>query len=206
MNRAYSVLAVKAMDDDERVITGTATTPSVDRMGDIVEPLGVTFKNPMPLLHQHDNDRPVGTVKFDKPTVQGITFTARMPKIDEPGPLKDRVDTAWGEVKNGLVRAVSIGFRPIEYSFIENGGIRFQEIEVYELSLVSVPAQADAVISTIKAFDVGAPAESGRPVRPSADDQDKAAPGRDIRVVKLAAPARDRASPFVIRSIKRNEQ
>jgi HK97 family phage prohead protease len=203
MNRAYSVLAVKAMDDDERVITGTATTPSVDRMGDIVEPLGVTFKNPMPLLHQHDNDRPVGTVKFDKPTVQGITFTARMPKIDEPGPLKDRVDTAWGEVKNGLVRAVSIGFRPIEYSFIENGGIRFQEIEVYELSLVSVPAQADAVISTIKAFDVGAPAESGRPVRTSADDHGKAASGQIVRVVKLTAPARDRAPPFIIRSIKR---
>ncbi|MGY3607658.1 MULTISPECIES: HK97 family phage prohead protease [unclassified Bradyrhizobium] len=203
MNRAYSVLAVKAMDEDERVITGTATTPSVDRMGDIVEPLGVKFKNPLVLLHQHDSDRPVGMVKFDKPTAQGVTFEARLPKIEEPGPLKDRVDMAWGEVKNGLVRAVSIGFRPIEYSFIENGGIRFSEIEVYELSLVSVPAQADAVISAIKSFDVGAPAESERPVRPSATDQGMAASGPRVRVVKLADPARDRASPFIIRSIKR---
>lgn len=203
MNRAYSILDIKAVSDDERVITGIATTPSVDRVGDVVEPLGVQFKNPLVLLHQHDHDRPIGTVKFDKPTAKGVTFEARLPKIDEPGPLKDRVDTAWGEVKNGLVRAVSIGFRPIEYSFIENGGIRFSEIEVYELSLVSVPAQADAVISAIKSFDVGAPADAGRPVRPSATDQGKAAPGQIVRVVKLAAPARDRASPFVIRSIKR---
>jgi len=203
MNRAYSVLSVKAMDDDQRMITGIATTPSVDRMGDIIEPLGVKFQNPLALLHQHDSDRPVGTVKFDKPTAQGVTFQAQLPKIDEPGPLKDRVDTAWGEVKNGLVRAVSIGFRPIEYSFIENGGIRFSQIEVYELSLVSVPAQADAMISTIKAFDVGAPADAGRPTRPSPSDQGKAASGQIVRVVKLTDPARDRASPFVIRSIKR---
>jgi hypothetical protein len=50
-------------------------------MGDIVEPLGVKFKNPMPLLHQHDSEKPVGTVKFDKPTKDGITFTAQLPVI-----------------------------------------------------------------------------------------------------------------------------
>jgi uncharacterized protein len=203
MNRAYSILAVKAMDDDQRIITGIATTPSVDRVGDIVEPLGVQFRNPLVLLHQHDSDRPVGTVRFDKPTAAGITFRAELPTIDVPGPLKDRVDTAWGEVKNGLVRAVSIGFRPIEYSYIEDGGIRFSQIEVFELSLVSIPAQAEAIISTIKKFDLGAPAEAGRPARPQDSERDKAAAGRDVRIVRLAAPARDRAPPFVIRSIKR---
>lgn len=203
MNRAYSVLAIKAMGDDERVITGVATTPSVDRVGDIIDPLGVKFKNPLALLHQHDGDRPIGTVKFNKPTAEGITFEARIPKIAEPGPLKDRVDTAWGEVKNGLVRAVSIGFRPIEYSFIENGGIHFKEVEVFELSLVSIPAQAEAIISTIKSFDVGAPVDAGRPVRASDIDKDKAASGHDVRVVKLTASARDRAPSFVPRLIKR---
>lgn len=174
MNRAYSVLTVKAVDEDQRVIRGTATTPTPDRMGDIVEPMGVRFKNPLALLHQHDADRPVGTVKFDKPTKNGITFEARLPVIAEPGPLKDRVDTAWGEVKAGLVRAVSIGFRAIEYTFIEpTGGIRFTETEVLELSLVSVPANADAVISTIKSIDrplLAAsgkePQEADRPARP----------------------------------------
>jgi hypothetical protein len=53
MDRAYSLLEVKAVDDAARVIRGVATTPTPDRVGDIVEPLGVRFKNPLPLLHQH---------------------------------------------------------------------------------------------------------------------------------------------------------
>ena len=90
MNRAYSVLDVKSVDTEKRIIRGTATTPTPDRMGDIVEPLGVEFKNPMPLLWQHQSDKPVGTVKFDKPTKNGITFVAQLAQIDEPGTLKDR--------------------------------------------------------------------------------------------------------------------
>jgi len=175
MNRMYSVLHVKAVEEEQRIIRGVATTPNPDRVGDIVEPLGVQFKNPMPLLHQHDHTRPVGTVTFDKPTKNGITFEARLPKIEEPGPLRDRVETAWGEIKAGLVRAVSIGFRALEYAFLDGGGIRFTETEVLELSLVSVPANADAMISTIKSIDAPLLAATGkepkatdRPVRPGA--------------------------------------
>lgn len=163
MNRAYSILTVKAVEEnDQRIIRGVATTPTPDRMGDIVEPLGVKFKNPMPLLHQHDAEKPVGTVKFDKPTKDGITFEASLPMIAEPGPLKDRVDTAWQEVKAGLIRAVSIGFRALEYAFIEGGnGIRFIESEVLELSLVSVPANAGATITEIKSIDTSLRAATG---------------------------------------------
>jgi hypothetical protein len=125
MHRMYSLLTVKAVEDEKRIIRGTATTPQPDRIGDIVEPLGVKFKNPLPLLHQHRSDQPVGTVRFDKPTKDGITFEARLPQIEEPGPLKDRVDTAWGEIKAGLVRAVSIGFRSLEHAVMETGGLRF---------------------------------------------------------------------------------
>lgn len=175
MNRMYSVLTVKAVEEEQRIIRGVATTPNPDRVGDIVEPLGVQFKNPMPLLHQHDHDKPVGTVTFDKPTKNGVAFEAKLPKIEEPGPLRDRIETAWGEVKAGLVRAVSIGFRSLEHSWMDDGGIRFIATEVLELSLVSVPANADAVISTIKSIDAPLLAASGkepratdRPARPGA--------------------------------------
>lgn len=167
-HRAYSVLEIKAVDEDKREITGVATTPSTDRTGDIVEPLGVKFKNPMPLLWQHRTDQPVGKVWFDKPTKNGIKFTARLPKIQDPGPLKDRVDTAWGEVKADLVSAVSIGFKEIEYSRIEGGGIRYIETEVLELSLVTIPANADATIQTIKSIDADLLAASGQ--QQEADD------------------------------------
>ncbi|MDE4619624.1 phage major capsid protein [Sinorhizobium meliloti] len=169
MNRMYSVLTVKAVEEEQRIIRGVATTPNPDRVDDIVEPLGVRFKNPMPLLHQHDHHKPVGTVTFDPPTKDGITFEAKLPKIEEAGPLRDRIETAWGELKAGLVRAVSIGFRSLEHSWMDDGGIRFIQTEVLELSLVSVPANADAVISTIKSIDRPLLAASGK--EPKADDR-----------------------------------
>jgi HK97 family phage major capsid protein/HK97 family phage prohead protease len=156
MNRAYSLLEVKNFEEDRRILTGVATTPTPDRVGDIVEPFGVKFANPLPLLHQHRSDQPVGHVTFKKPTKDGITFEARLPHIKEAGPLKDRVDTAWAEVKAGLVRGVSIGFRGIESELMDTGGIRFKETEVMELSLVTVPANAEATIHNIKSFDTAA--------------------------------------------------
>lgn len=205
MNRAYSVLEVRALDESARKFSGVATTPSVDRVGDIIDPLGVKFTNPLVLLHQHRHDAPIGTVKFKKPTKDGIEFEAEMPKIDEPGPLQDRVNTAWGEVKHGLVRATSVGFRPIEYSFMENGGVRYSEVEVYELSIVSIPANADAVISTVKSIDQQVRKEAGIEDDPlpeiPAPQESKAATGyKALPVVKVGTTARDRA-PFVIRRI-----
>jgi len=150
---AYSLLEVKALNEDKREITGVATTPEPDRVGDIVEPMGVKFKNPLPLLWQHDHSKPVGTVKFEKPTKDGIRFVATLPVIAEEGKLKEMVDLAWQAVKAKLVRGVSIGFRPLEYSYLDGGGVRFTESEVYELSLATVPMNAGATIEAIKSLD-----------------------------------------------------
>jgi hypothetical protein len=78
IGRAYSVLDVKAIKEDQRVIEGIATTPSTDRMGDIIEPLGIEFENPMPLLWQHDRKEPIGHATFAKATKDGIRFRARI--------------------------------------------------------------------------------------------------------------------------------
>ena len=166
MNRAYSVLNIKALDDEQRVITGVATTPSPDRVGDVVEPMGVEFKNPLPLLWQHEHDKPVGTVQFDQPTEKGITFTARLADVKDEGKLKDRIDEAWQSLKANLVRGVSIGFRPIEYSWLDEGGIRFIKSEVFELSLVTIPANAEATINTIKSLDRKQLAAQGKKAAP----------------------------------------
>lgn len=197
MNRAYSILTVKSVEEDQRIIRGVATTPSPDRVGDIVEPLGVKFNNPMPLLWQHQADKPVGTVRFDKPTKDGITFEAKLATIDEPGNLKDRIDEAWQSVKAGLVSAVSIGFRALEYAFMESGGIRFSESEVMELSLVTIPANAEATITAIKSIDTeiraasGIPDGEGRPVPPGvtgkATPKVKSAPKEGKKMTKTIA-------------------
>lgn len=152
--KMYSVLEVKQIDDELRFLRGVATTPTPDRSGDIVEPLGVAFKNPLPLLWQHDARQPVGQAKLGRPTEEGISFEARIPKVTEPGKLKDRLDEVWQSLKAGLVRGVSIGFTALEASFLKDGGIHFIKTEVVELSLVTIPANAEAGIAEIKAYDL----------------------------------------------------
>jgi HK97 family phage prohead protease len=164
MDRAYSLLEVRSFDDETRVIEGIASTPTADRMGDIVEPMGAKFALPMPLLWQHQHDKPVGFVEFAKPTKAGIPFKARIVKIEEPGALKDRVDEAWQSVKANLVRAVSIGFRALEYSRMDDGGLRFLSWEWMELSLVTIPANNEAVITAVKKLDREHLSSSGREV------------------------------------------
>lgn len=199
-NRAYSFLEVKSIDEDKRVIRGIATTPTVDRMGDIIDPLGVKFDNPMAFLWQHRHDQPIGQVKFEKPTKSGIDFEATIASIDEPGTLKDRLDEAWQSIKLGLVRAVSIGFRPIEYAFMENGGIRYSEAEVYELSAVTIPANSDALITQVKSIDAALRAEAGIPDPEIPSEPDPLPEGKKAVVVRLGKAAQDRA-PFTIRRI-----
>jgi HK97 family phage major capsid protein len=163
MNRAYSTFEIKAVSEETRTITGWATTPEVDRVGDIVEPLGVQFKNPMPLLMHHEHDEPVGLAEFGTPTAKGVPFTATFPVITEDGDLKDRIEEAWQSVKALLIRAVSIGFRSIESENIAGTwGTRYIKSEVFELSLVTIPCNVSAVIQTIKSYDFGAPAASGK--------------------------------------------
>lgn len=162
-NRAISMLQIRGVDEGARTFRGWATTPDVDRVGDVINPLGATFEREIPLLHQHKHDAPIGTVRLKKPTKDGIEFEAKIPKINEPPALKERVDVAWSEVVHGLVPAVSIGFKPIEYSFMDTGGIKYEAIEIYELSTVSVPANSSALITAVKSIDQAARKEAGVP-------------------------------------------
>ena len=194
--RAYSFLQVKEFANEGRIIRGIATTPTPDRVGDVVDPLGVKFQNPAALLWQHRHDQPVGTVKFEKPTSEGIRFEAEImvPEDDWPASMKERVNEAWHSVKSGLVRAVSIGYREMAHEVLKGGGWKFTETEVFELSLVTIPANAEANIDYVRAFDTFAPKNSADPA--------PAASGKKSRVVKLSEPSRVR-EPFQLLHVKR---
>lgn len=153
MNRAYSILNIKALDDEQRELSGLATTPETDRVGDILESEGAKFASEIPLLWQHDHAKPVGTAKLGDPEQGGLPYTAQIASVEEPGSLKELVDLAWQSVKAKLVRGVSIGFNPLSWEPMKNGAIRLKEFEIFELSLVTVPANASATIQNIKAFD-----------------------------------------------------
>lgn len=172
MHRAYSVLTLKAVDEEKRQIIGIATTPTPDRVGDIVEPKGAEFQLPIPLLWQHDSRQPIGHVTEAKVTDAGIEVVATLVKIDEPGPLRDRLDTAWQSIKSGLVRGFSIGFKELEYARLgESWSYRYLKWLWLELSAVTIPANGDCSITAIKSAD---------------DAQRRAASGRNpLPVVRL---------------------
>jgi len=165
---AYSTLELKAFDEERREFEGIASTPSVDLADDIVEPLGAEFDLPLPFLMHHDSRLPVGHVVRAKPTKNGIPVTVRIEKTDVPGPVKDRLDTAWEEIKLGLVRGLSIGFRAIESMDIDGSwGRRFTKWRWLELSGVVVPANQDAGITAIKSIDREIRTAGARLLRPA---------------------------------------
>lgn len=194
MNRAYSLITItKAVEDvsnKRRVFSGWATTPELDRVSDTIDPLGAKFANPLTLLRGHDSDVPIGKVTFKKPTAKGIEFDAEIPIWEEAGLLKDRLDMAWGELKTGIINAVSIGFKALKYAFKDDGGIDFQEIEIFELSTVAVPANAGALITSVKSLDAQARLAAGVKDDPLPVASDK----KKFGVVRLNPPASGNSS------------
>jgi HK97 family phage prohead protease/HK97 family phage major capsid protein len=125
------------------------STDSVDRVGDIVEIPGIDLtgfkQNPIALLN-HDQTMPIGT--WSQVTKQAGQLVGKLTLAD-PGtsPLVDRLRTF---IEQRILRAVSIGFRALAADPIDPkdpwGGVRFTKSELLECSLVSVPANPDALI------------------------------------------------------------
>jgi HK97 family phage major capsid protein/HK97 family phage prohead protease len=185
MNRAYSLMTLKAVDEDQRILTGIATTPAPDRADDIMVPEGAKFTLPMPFLWQHEHDEPIGHVIDAKVTPEGIAVKVQIASVAEEGNLKDRLDEAWQSIKAGLVKGLSIGFRGIETAQIEGSwGIKFLQWDWFELSAVTVPCNIDASITSVKSADRKQLAALGKSVAP---------------VVRLAKPAG--ASATVVKKI-----
>lgn len=160
MNRcAWATLEIKALDAEQRVIEGIATTPTADRGGDVLLPAGAQFSLPMPLLWQHDQQQPIGDVIEAAVTPDGIAIKARIASIDEPGVLRDRLEYAWQSIKSKLVRGLSIGWKPIEYTPRQKGGLLVSKWLWAELSAVTIPQNVDATILAVKSADLAA---SGR--------------------------------------------
>ena len=177
MKKAYSLLQVKSFDAEQRIIKGVASTPSPDRSDDIVDPQGAKFALPIPFLWQHMHSQPIGEVTEAVVTDKGIEVTVQIAKIEEEGKLKDRIDEAWQSIKSGLVKGLSIGFRGITVEDIPRSwGLHFKEWEWFELSAVTVPANAEASITEIKT------------ISKSFEQQEKSAFGDELPKTKVEKP------------------
>lgn len=205
MNRAYALLDVRSVDDEKRVIEGIATTPTPDRMRDVISTDGIEFNLPLPLLYQHDPDRPIGHVIEAKVTKSGIRVKVQVAKAG----IASFIDEAWALIKNKLVRGFSIGFRPLEDPEFdkESGGFIFPSTEWLELSAVTIPANAEASILTIKSFDTGRPAASGNTALPALNLDKQHHPGvTGLSKGKSMKPITETISEWEAKNLATTEQ
>ena len=167
--RAFGLLEIKEFDEKTRRFKGIATTIAPDHMDDVVEPSGAEFKLPVPFLYQHDSKKPIGWIdkaKIGKTQID-VEGYVEIPDADAPETIVERLNTAWYELKKRMVRGLSIGFNPKEWSFIkETGGIRWLRWAWLELSMVTIAANAEASITSIKSAYAKSMAASGRSTTP----------------------------------------
>jgi HK97 family phage prohead protease/HK97 family phage major capsid protein len=121
---------------------------TVDRYGDVVEPTGWDLrnfkKNPIALFG-HASGFPIG--RWANIRVEGGRLLARL-DLAAKG-TSARIDELISLVEQGILRAVSVGFRPLEQEPIDKnqpyGAQRYTRQELLETSLVSVPANPAAL-------------------------------------------------------------
>ncbi|MEH6528285.1 MAG: HK97 family phage prohead protease [Sneathiella sp.] len=138
-------------DIGDREATFVASSDSVDRQGDIVDPAGADIthfmKNPQFLLQHDSRAFPIGNVA--RIWQEGNKLMATVKGL--PAGITEEADIAWRLIKEGFLHAVSIGFHPTrsEPRYNDDGGFVgyiFHQWELLELSLVSVPANPDALL------------------------------------------------------------
>lgn len=169
MNRAVGLLEIRAVDADARTFEGIANSATVDTYETIIEPAGASFKLPIPLFFhtqgRHDHGKPIGNV-IESAIRDGKRWVrAHVPTIADDGTpggrsVKDRVDSAWADIKNGLVRGLSIDFIPLEPRS-PKAGSRITRWSWHGLTVTPIPSNTDATILAVRSAFGATPTSPG---------------------------------------------
>jgi len=152
-------------DADKRIIRGYASTPAIDRYQDIVEPaafkktIGAFMKNGPILLH-HDARKPVGNPLAFEIDDKGLWIEAEIATGIDP---LDHKEQAWNEITQRLLRGLSIGFRILKDESVDPNSDegkrgaqrRILAMELFEISVVTIPANRETMFSLGKALQFG---------------------------------------------------
>ena len=130
-----------------------STFGNVDRVGDIVErgaferTLETHKKNgtmPAMLIH-HDMTRPIGRWIDMREDEYGLNVEGKLTTG-----VRD-ADEAYALLKDGAINSMSIGYKVLREDYDHRTGINhLHEVELHELSLVTIPANAAAIVGAVK--------------------------------------------------------
>jgi HK97 family phage prohead protease len=141
-------------DDGWDFILSDAT---VDRYGDIIQSDGWelnNFKNNPIALFNHNPNFVIGSWEKLAIRDKALRGTLKM----APKGTSERIDEIRKLIDAGILRAVSVGFSPISYKEYQNDktyGYIYEKCELVETSLVSVPANPNALLQ-VKALKISA--------------------------------------------------
>ena len=153
--QTHTPLELKRVDAEGR-FTGLAATfgPLPDRQGDVIAPGAfkatlAAFKangGRLPLLWNHDSSEPVGAILKAQETDEGLEVEAVLALETSSG------KRAFNLLKTGGL-SMSIGFTIPEGTADQQGTKRvLREVDLYEVSLVAVPANPGATIRSVKSL------------------------------------------------------
>lgn len=146
---------IKAMDDS-RLCTFKVSSSAIDRDRDVINQAGWRLdnylKNPVVLWGHQYGMPPIATCK--SLGLQGGDLMADADFFDEQ--TYPFADTIYRIVKAGGLRASSVGFKPLKYNYnAERGGVDIEEAELLEWSVVSVPANPEALVQLAATLEDG---------------------------------------------------
>lgn len=161
---------VKAMSEDDEKdgskLSFIASTDRADRYGDIIDQRGWDLEayraNPVILLNHDHQSLPIGRGDV-RLTEAGLVIDVEFDMADP------RAAEIAGKAERGFMNAVSVGFAPLKatpraqlpsehFAYSKSGGQFFEQAELLEVSIVTIPANADAVAIAAKniGFDLKA--------------------------------------------------
>lgn len=117
-----------------------------DRIGDMIEP--AAFRKaafPLPMLAFHDMGDPVGVWESAAEAKGGLMVKGRL-LVEEVG----RAREIRALVKAGAIRGLSIGFSTTKAVARAGGGRTIKELELMEISLVTLPMHPGARVTSAK--------------------------------------------------------
>lgn len=137
-------------ETEELVIEGIANAAEKDREGDIItedawrgDALKGYSTNPI-ILAFHDHTRPVGKATAYGVDSKGLHITATISKA---------AGDVYNLIKEGILKTFSVGFRVIDADYDSATDIFvIKELELYEISVVSVPANAGSTFDIKKSL------------------------------------------------------
>lgn len=119
---------------------------SPDRVNDVVVQAGISLtnfnENPVALVGHDRSQMPIGVWKNFR--IQGTSTLADL-QLATKGTSRE-ADLARSLIDQGILRAVSVGFRPLQSEPIKPRGMKYIKSELLEISLVSVPMHPRAVL------------------------------------------------------------